>query len=104
MVLSLGLTELGPPIFHAKHSELQYPKFLAGCEELVGVRPSPGAATSSAEVRWIIHQPSSRRTLLQPGTAALRFGCGFAAPHLCASRSRVSGVALKFYHGCEVKS
>jgi hypothetical protein len=34
-------------------------------------------------VRWINHQPSSRRTLPQPGTAALRFGCGFAALCLC---------------------
>jgi hypothetical protein len=34
-------------------------------------------------VRWIIHQPSSCRTLLPPGTAALRFGCGSAAPRLC---------------------
>jgi hypothetical protein len=30
-------------------------------------------------VRWIIHQPLSRRALLQPGTAALRFGCGSTA-------------------------
>jgi prolipoprotein diacylglyceryltransferase len=39
-------------------------------------------------VRWIIHQPSCRRTLLQPGTAALRFGCGFAALRLCVEFRR----------------
>ena len=50
--------------------------------------PVPGRSNIlSPEYAGLIPQPSSRRTLLQPGTAALRFGCGSTALRLCVKIS-----------------